>query len=170
MVQGCDLKRIRCSCSWMRKAAEEHLSRQGWGGSSPASRHLGLDLRSSRLLFLRSGGTVDALHPPPSSPCIFGSLFSPRCPRRGAQVLQLVLLAFQSFQPTCWWPHLRLLVLILCGTSSCDGGLCGHTARAPGPSLPFLQLCALEDGLSPRGGAVNAVVPQEVLSISHSTN
>ena len=117
---------------------------------------------------------MDASHPPPSSPCIFGSLFSPRCPRRGAQVLQLELFAFQSVQPTCWWPHLRLpaglLVLVLRGTSSRDGGLCGHTARALGPPLPFLQLCALEDGLSPRGGAVNAAVPQEVLSISHSTN
>ena len=36
--------------------------------------------------------------------------------------------------------------------------------------VPFLQLCALEDGLSPRGRAMNAVVPQEVLSILHSTN
>ena len=120
------------------------------------------------------GGTMDASYPPPSSPCIFGSLLSPRCPRRGAQVLQLVLFAFQSFQPTCQRPHLclpaGLLVLVLRGTSSRDGGLCDHTARAPGPPLPFLQLCALEDGLSPRGGAVNAAVPQEVLCVSHSTN
>lgn len=91
------------------------------------------------VIFGEGGDTMDALHPPPSSPCIFGSLFSPRCPRRGAQVLQLVLLAFQSFQPTCWWPHLHLpaglLVLVLCGISSRHGGLCGHTACAIPPAV-----------------------------------
>lgn len=146
---GMRLKGVRfgsgCGRMW-----NKHLSGQGWGdilheqmpwnGGSPGSDS------SAAVLFWADYEMVspDASCPPPSSPCISGSLYSLGGSTTGALVVKLLLFALCGFWPTPQHLHLppagQGASLSNHVTVLCSG------VPAPGPAPLLTQLCAREEG------------------------